>query len=297
MKNENIINSLGIICKLFDGDTITDFRRGEKENINIEGVLTLALSGQQEISKNIINSELWRQQGILNRFLVCEPKMECVERKITDKKPLEETQKYKEYADIIKRIYHCNNNYIVHTNKDAEIFLNNYFNRKNKQAHKDEKNGGYLSRTTEIAGRIACLLAIYRHYSTVPFNNNEELVITLEDVQNATEIVDYHLYEYKRLTNGLMGQDVYKIALELFEEITSDTKKWQPKEKGVIYGNERRQYLDRHKSDSFKLKQQAFQLLIEHNYLISKEYKDSLNRSQIKYAINPRVLDDEVARI
>ncbi|MBS9783366.1 MAG: DUF3987 domain-containing protein [Pasteurella sp.] len=290
-KNENVQKFIGTCSSLWSGMNATDVRRGEKENRIITGTLTLALFGQYVVAQNILNDEMWRHQGIFNRFLICEPKKTSANyRMMGESINLDEIPIYQRYKDIISEIFSIEKEHIIYTDEQAEYLLNEFYNDLENQAYNDELNAGYLARATEQVGRLSALLAIFEYFYHNVNNaqsDNLSIVINADNVKSAIYLMNYYISEYKRLTNGQTESEIRRMALDLFAEMRTNISKWQNNEIGFISRTTVTKILNHNQSKRDKERMRAFDLLLANGYLKEVLYKDSNNRNQVKYAINP----------
>ncbi len=295
-KPENIMKLLGSISSLWSSGIYSDVRRGNDDPRQVNGDLTLSANGQPQIIKPMFTSPLWREQGAMPRFLVCEPPVKKAKRTKGQKIDENDQQVIETFNNITRAIFEvtpCSEGkYTTKADDAAETLLMEVFNEMNKRSDADcLEIESFALRATEHAGRLAGLLSVYRSYfDCEPMETLKgDLIMTKEDALGGIILMRYYLHEYNRLSTGDFGVDTNKMALELFAEIKTNPNKWQTKQPGYISKTAYNQNIGRYRTEQGKQKAKAFRVLEDNNYIAKQTYKDDLNRVQYHWVINQSI--------
>lgn len=260
-------------------------------SLAINGDLTFSANGQPDIVKPMFNSPVWREQGTIPRFLVCEPihtKHKRIKGETINPK---DQQALDGFNDTIRRIFSVapcvEGKYTVIANEAAEGLMTDFYNEMQDRAETDLANiESYALRATEHVGRLAGLITVYHAFSRNPEQKGGDLIMTDKEAFAGVAMMRYYLHEYQRLSTGDFGVDVEETALELFDEMNNDPDKWQGKDKGYVSQTAYTRHIGRYQGKRGQLRADAFSMLIEHGYLIPTNWIDNTGRKLIHYKIN-----------
>ncbi len=291
-KPENIMKLLGTISSLWSEGRHTEVRRSNDEPRQVQGALTFSINGQPEIVKPIFTNPVWREQGTIPRFLVCEPALLKIKRQAGEVIHTRHTRALRQFNEITQLIFQYNKHRIVMASQEAEQILTDFYNDMlllSCSTYAEIES--YALRATEQAARLAAILSIYRQYDECypDYPKCDQLNLTENDVHAGINLMRYYLHEYQRLSSENFGIDINVLALDLFAEINNFPEKWQTNEKGAVSKTAITRNIEQLKSAKGKLRKQALQLLIEHRYLIFDNWQDGMSRKRERWLINPTI--------
>ncbi len=195
------IATVGHLSNLWDGKPIERTRGGKnKKNIKLFNKrLTASFMVQPVIFDKVWESDLFQQQGILARFLICKPNPKTGTRtNIVERLDFEYKQQfYKRVNELLEKI--------EQPKKPIEIHLSPQANKANLDFYKSiEQESGpgkkyhsvrfFSSKIAEQARRMAGIICL--------FENSESELVSLEDMEKAVCLAKWYLDEVLRISKA-----------------------------------------------------------------------------------------------
>ena len=176
---------IDIFLKGFSGDTIKIDRISRESEEIISPNLTLLIAMQPCILNNIINNSLFKNKGLIARFLFCFPKSKIGNRNFYSE-PISEKSK-QEYEELIYSLLDLpNNKKILYFSETAQSLLSTFHS--NLEENLNFKYYGirdFVGKVEGIIARIATLLQLAI--------NKESLYIEEDTLELAIEIGEYFI--------------------------------------------------------------------------------------------------------
>lgn len=225
MSQENKLKMIATLSKLWDGSP-TQSMRVSSGNQFINGKrLSVHLMVQPKIASEFLSNPLFKDQGILSRFLICEPDTNIGKRPY--KKPFPESKAcLRKYNNRIKRILKTELNFKEGPNRELEPQLMELSPKAEKLfikfSDKVESNigtngkytsiPGFASKAGEHALRLAGVLTLFD-------SELENFTIKTSKMRGAIKITEYYLHEALRQIDSSGGNDDLLLAQNLLEWI------------------------------------------------------------------------------
>lgn len=131
-KPENLGKLIGTLSSVWSDGEYSEVKRGNDDPRQVNGDLTFSANGQPDIVKPMFNSPVWREQGTIPRFLVCEPihtKHKRIKGETINPK---DQQALDGFNDTIRQIFSVapcvEGKYTVIANEAAEGLMTDFYN-------------------------------------------------------------------------------------------------------------------------------------------------------------------------
>ncbi len=199
-KPENVMKLLGSISSLWSNGRHTEVKRGDDDPRQVHGDLTFSANGQPQIIKPMFTSPLWREQGTIPRFLVCEPPVKKAPRVKGQKINPKDKVIIDRFNAITRAIFEIEpcalGKYTARADNEAEGILTDFYNEMLKRSETDYLEiESYALRAPEHAGRLAGLLTVYRCYFEADDSPKGDLTMTKGDALGGVILMRYYLHE------------------------------------------------------------------------------------------------------
>ncbi len=218
-------SNIDLLLQAHSGGSVRVDRKSKNPILMKKALLTIGITVQPEVVKNIFKNKTFRGRGLLGRFLYVFPPSNIGKRTL-EEKPMDEYIRSHYHASIISIVNHPrdpknNSQHVLKLEEKAYLKWLDY--AKNVETLMSPEFD-YLSHITDWAGklcgqiiRIAGLLHIYRYAFEKPW----EREISLQDVQGAIKIGHVLIQHALKVFNQTYENEEARIAKEILRWINN----------------------------------------------------------------------------
>lgn len=216
MEEKNQIKTVCGLSSLWDGKPITRSRVGEGHSILYGKRVSLHLMIQDVILDQLMKNEVLKKQGFLARCLIAFP-FSLAGSRFYQSVDLSKDKIILRYWEALERLFECSLSIekslnaltprpivLDHASKELWVTWHDEIDRKLGEGKSLAPIKGFACKSPELLLRIAGVLSIVA--------NPDAEQITLQEMEQAVELMDYYLYEALRLEGSFSSDPDLTLA-------------------------------------------------------------------------------------